>query len=437
MGYNQHDSQELATYLLDALHEDTNRVTKKPYIEKPEQSENETDEEAASKAWDLHLQRENSRVLESFMGQVKSRVECPHSHCGRVSTTFDPFMYLSVPLPGATDRTMKIVFVPLDPKICKKYVQITLLKSSTISDLCRKIADKVNEEMNSEHPITFRDICVTEMWNNEVYNFFKDTDSIDKIKDSDETYAFQVDTVESIQKYSINNTVMSNSEECPLSDTDVLRNKTYQLDESTKSSLDNDDAWRNALESFLMQPIYLNTLLNPKRNSHEERTTFRLKVSKFLDECTACSEYQTTSDTMETRKTIESAEDLDNNEKNSDISLSISLEPSDKTETLQQLCSSSTSFKNISSCKDVAILEYSMTKFWEYSLDLLKEQQQKFENGVEIQVIMKKITKFFSISIRNSICISSCSSYFSKYDCIQSQNIDSTEIISGTIKVLL
>ena len=37
MGYDQHDSQEFATYLLDALHEDTNRVLKKPYIEKPEQ----------------------------------------------------------------------------------------------------------------------------------------------------------------------------------------------------------------------------------------------------------------------------------------------------------------------------------------------------------------------------------------------------------------
>ena len=51
MGYDQHDSQELATYLLDALHEDCNRVTKKPYIEKPEQAEAETDQEASDKAW--------------------------------------------------------------------------------------------------------------------------------------------------------------------------------------------------------------------------------------------------------------------------------------------------------------------------------------------------------------------------------------------------
>lgn len=114
-GYDQHDTQEFATYLLDALHEDTNRITKKPYIEKPEQREDESDEQAAGKAWELHLQRENSRVLESFMGQVKSRVQCCEEGCGRVSTTFDPFMYLSVPIPGSSDRQIKAIFVPLDP----------------------------------------------------------------------------------------------------------------------------------------------------------------------------------------------------------------------------------------------------------------------------------------------------------------------------------
>lgn len=32
-GYAQHDSQELLGYLLDGLHEDLNRVKKKPYVE--------------------------------------------------------------------------------------------------------------------------------------------------------------------------------------------------------------------------------------------------------------------------------------------------------------------------------------------------------------------------------------------------------------------
>ena len=32
-GYQQHDSSELLTFLLDGLHEDLNRIKKKPYIE--------------------------------------------------------------------------------------------------------------------------------------------------------------------------------------------------------------------------------------------------------------------------------------------------------------------------------------------------------------------------------------------------------------------
>ena len=33
-GYQQQDSQELMAFLLDGLHEDLNRIMKKPYVEK-------------------------------------------------------------------------------------------------------------------------------------------------------------------------------------------------------------------------------------------------------------------------------------------------------------------------------------------------------------------------------------------------------------------
>lgn len=35
VGYQQHDSQELLAFLLDGLHEDLNRIRKKPYVETP------------------------------------------------------------------------------------------------------------------------------------------------------------------------------------------------------------------------------------------------------------------------------------------------------------------------------------------------------------------------------------------------------------------
>ena len=58
LGYDQHDSHELTCAVLDYLHEDLNKVTVKPYCEKPEQKKEQSNAEAANEAWSLHLQRE-------------------------------------------------------------------------------------------------------------------------------------------------------------------------------------------------------------------------------------------------------------------------------------------------------------------------------------------------------------------------------------------
>ena len=101
-GQAQHDSQELLMCLLDALHEDTNLVTSKPYAENPEQGPDVSDADASEAAWSAHLDRENSRINKLFMGQVKNRLQCPVTK--NTSTTFDPNMFLSVPIPGDASR---------------------------------------------------------------------------------------------------------------------------------------------------------------------------------------------------------------------------------------------------------------------------------------------------------------------------------------------
>ena len=49
-GYQQQDSQELMNFLLDGLHEDLNRVMKKPYVETLE-SGGRPDDVVAPLAW--------------------------------------------------------------------------------------------------------------------------------------------------------------------------------------------------------------------------------------------------------------------------------------------------------------------------------------------------------------------------------------------------
>lgn len=79
IGYQQHDSQELVAFLLDGLHEDLNRILKKPYVEKPDWEGGGDKElvELAKKSWDGYLQRNDSVIVDLFQGQYKSTLVCP------------------------------------------------------------------------------------------------------------------------------------------------------------------------------------------------------------------------------------------------------------------------------------------------------------------------------------------------------------------------
>ncbi|XP_023582583.1 ubiquitin carboxyl-terminal hydrolase 4 isoform X5 [Trichechus manatus latirostris] len=111
-GYQQQDSQELLAFLLDGLHEDLNRVKKKPYLELKD-ANGRPDAVVAKEAWENHRLRNDSVIVDTFHGLFKSTLVCPE--CAKVSVTFDPFCYLTLPLPLKKDRIMEVFLVPADP----------------------------------------------------------------------------------------------------------------------------------------------------------------------------------------------------------------------------------------------------------------------------------------------------------------------------------
>eukprot|EP00047_Mylnosiga_fluctuans_P019186 m.79853 g.79853 ORF g.79853 m.79853 type:complete len:1226 (+) comp8016_c0_seq2:46-3723(+) len=96
-GSQQHDCQEFCSYLLDGLHEDLNRVRKKPTLPTVDLSTLPTGV-AAERAWDLHTKINDSMIVDLFQGQLQSTIECATCHFR--SSTYTAFMFLSLPVPS-------------------------------------------------------------------------------------------------------------------------------------------------------------------------------------------------------------------------------------------------------------------------------------------------------------------------------------------------
>ena len=110
-GANQQDVPELLTDILDMLHEDANRVKKKPYVEALEDKFIEkTDlQRIGQEAWRRYLRRNRSVITDLCMGQLFNLVTCPE--CNHSSKNFDPFNVLSLPLPTVDEVIFRCLVV--------------------------------------------------------------------------------------------------------------------------------------------------------------------------------------------------------------------------------------------------------------------------------------------------------------------------------------
>ncbi|CAF3581966.1 unnamed protein product [Rotaria sp. Silwood1] len=137
VGNGQHDAQELLTILLDAIHEDLNRIKTKPQVP-PIEDQGRSDHIVADEYWRGYLSRNDSIIVQLFTGQFKSKTKCPQCH--KESITFDPFTTLSVPLPKRT-AVDTIVTYRNDEKPPIKY-RIIMSADGLISEFKRILSNK-------------------------------------------------------------------------------------------------------------------------------------------------------------------------------------------------------------------------------------------------------------------------------------------------------
>ena len=143
-GWEQQDSQEFLLFLLDGLSEDLNRILKKPYIEKPDSTDEmvhnrQALEEFAKKSWEIYKARNDSVITDLFAGMYKSTVVCPD--CDKVSIMFDPFSSLTLPIPSpAIPVYREIIFMPVASPPVKLMVEVD--KKATVREWKTDIAQK-------------------------------------------------------------------------------------------------------------------------------------------------------------------------------------------------------------------------------------------------------------------------------------------------------
>uniref|UniRef100_A0A8C6FP46 Ubiquitin carboxyl-terminal hydrolase n=1 Tax=Moschus moschiferus TaxID=68415 RepID=A0A8C6FP46_MOSMO len=180
-GYQQQDSQELLAFLLDGLHEDLNRVKKKPYLELKD-ANGRPDAVVAKEAWENHRLRNDSVIVDTFHGLFKSTLVCPE--CAKVSVTFDPFCYLTLPLPLKKDRVMEIFLVPADPRCRPTQYRVVVPLMGAVSDLC--------EALSRLAGVAAENMVVTDVYNHRFHKIFQMDEGLNHIMPRDDIFVYEV-----------------------------------------------------------------------------------------------------------------------------------------------------------------------------------------------------------------------------------------------------
>ncbi|KAL8682568.1 MAG: hypothetical protein Q9186_001421 [Xanthomendoza sp. 1 TL-2023] len=189
-GYGQQDSQEFLLFLLDGLQEDLNRIQRKPYIEKPDSTDEMVSnpaalKEMAAKCWEIYKARNDSVITDLFAGMYKSTVVCPV--CDKVSIIFDPFNNLTLQLPIENVWSRDIEYYSVHSQPFK--ISIDIDKNSTFGTLKQHIATKVGAAAKK--------LVLAEVYRNKFYKVFQDDDTIaeERIQDNDVIVVYELEDV--------------------------------------------------------------------------------------------------------------------------------------------------------------------------------------------------------------------------------------------------
>ncbi|XP_015120377.1 uncharacterized protein LOC107043396 isoform X1 [Diachasma alloeum] len=143
------------------------------------------DEVEADKHWAKHLKSNRSVIIDTFQGQFKSTVVC--AVCQHVSVTYEPFMYLSVPLPHAMERQLTVTYIPATNEPPLRCV-VSLNKQSNIGKLKEELLKTLEKD-----DVPTGNVALAEVLENHISRIVDDNLLLRHVKDvSRSIYAFEL-----------------------------------------------------------------------------------------------------------------------------------------------------------------------------------------------------------------------------------------------------
>ncbi|MGH0161487.1 UNVERIFIED_CONTAM: hypothetical protein FKN15_041043 [Acipenser sinensis] len=144
--------------------------------------EKDNEEVVAEEAWEIHLKRNDSIIVDIFHGLFKSTLVCPV--CCKVSVTFDPFCYLTIPLPMKKERTLEVYLVRLDPLTKPMQYKLVVPKVGYLSDLCAALSTLSGVPADR--------MIVTDIYNHRFHRIFATDENLSSIMERDDIYVFEM-----------------------------------------------------------------------------------------------------------------------------------------------------------------------------------------------------------------------------------------------------
>ncbi|XP_064639050.1 uncharacterized protein LOC135494727 isoform X2 [Lineus longissimus] len=140
-------------------------------------------EKEANKEWEKYTERNWSIIVDTFQGQYRNMVVC--QACQHVSVTYEPFMYLTVPLPHAMEKQICVTFKYNKPRPPTRFL-VTVNKSGNIGKLRQELMSLVRKDgVEGE-------VVLAEVYENHISRVLEDHFLIRYLRERRTVYAFEM-----------------------------------------------------------------------------------------------------------------------------------------------------------------------------------------------------------------------------------------------------